>query len=231
MTYGDSLYGSSYYGGSTMSDDDCFPQVHLCAMRIANLDPSGVPQPGAGQLLTIDSMVEIALTPSVTDGDEIKEKTGCGVVGVNYKGPDSLDRFDLKITVLDRNPYVGVALGRGSLLNDAGVHGYSVPALGPTSDDAVSIEFWSKRIDDGALAAPNPYAWWVIPKVTNLREDVITKNSGADKPVYIGRAFENVNWYDGPLNDWPVASDRAIQWFPTSALPAVACDPTTIPVS
>lgn len=214
-----------------MPASDCFPQVHVCAMRIATLESSGVPLPGSGTLLTVDSMVEIVLTASVTDGDEIKEKNGCGVVGVNYKAPDSLDRFDVQITILDRNPYVNAALGRGTVLSSGGANGYAAPALGPTNEDGVSIEFWSKRIDDGALGFPNPYAWWVLPKVTNLREGTITKSATADKPVFNGRAFENDNWFDGPLNDWPVSSDRAFQWFPTPELPTVSCDPTEIPVS
>lgn len=214
-----------------MADDDCFPQLNICAMRIATLEADGVPLPGAGMLLTVDSMVEVAITPSVTTGDETKEKNGCGVVKVNYQAPDSLDRYDVKITVLDRNPFVGAALGRGVVLTSGGANGYGAPLLGPTSEDAVSIEFWAKRVDDGALAAVNPYAWWVLPKITNLREDAITKNASADKPVFLGRAFENLNWFDGPLNDWPVASDRAWQWFPTSALPTIGCDPTAIPVS
>lgn len=214
-----------------MSESDCFPQVHICAMRVAELDPDGVPTPGAGMLLTVDTVVEIQVTPNFTEGDVIEEKNGCGVVKVNYEGPATLKRYDLQITDLSRSPFLGAALARGEVLTDAGVHGFAAPALGPTSEDGVSIEFWAKRIDDGALAAVNPYAWWVFPKVTNLRENAFTKNAQADKPVFVGRAFENANWFDGPLNDWPVTSDRAYQWFPTPSLPTVACDPTATPVS
>lgn len=214
-----------------MADELCLPQVHVCAMRLAQLDPSGVPQPGAGNLLTIDSMVSITATPVITDGDEIEEKTGCGIVGVNYKGPDTLKRYDLAIQVLDRNPYVAQFLGRGVILQANGAVGYGAPSLGPTNEEAISIEFWAKRIDEGTLSSVNPYAWWTFPKVTNLREDVITKDQNADKPSFVGRAFENPNWFDGPLNDWPVSSDRAYQWFPTPVLPTADCEPTAIPVS
>lgn len=215
-----------------MAEDDCFPQVGVCALRIAELDPSGVPQPGAGNLLTVDSLVEVVITPNFTEGDTITQKNGCGTTKLNYESPATLNRYDLQITVLDRNPFVAAALARGEVLTDGGVHGYASPALGTVSDAAVSIEFFAKRIDDGTLAFPNPYAWWVFPKVINLRENPSTKNgTSADNPVFIGQAFENANWFDGPLNDWPVTSDRAYQWFPVGELPTTACEPTALPVS
>jgi hypothetical protein len=199
-------------------------------MRVAELDPNGVPTPGSF-LLTVDSIVEITTTPVITDGDEIKDKNGCGEVCINYKGPDSFDRLDVGITVCDHNPYVMAALGRGDILTDSGVRGYAFPALGPTNEDAVSIEFFAKRIDDGALQADYPYAWWVLPKVNNLRLGPMTFNSGSNRPSFVGRAFENENWFDGPLNDWPVSSDRVLQWFPIPELPTVSCTPAILPAS
>ena len=211
-----------------MANNDCLPQVHICAMRVAELETTGVPAPGAGNLITVDSIVEIAATAVITEGDEIEEKNGCGAVCINYKAPDTLKRFDLSLIVCDHNPFVMAALGRGVVLNDAGVNGYAFPALGPTNEDAVSIEFWAKRIDAGALHSEYPYAWWVLPKVTNLGHGDMTWNNGANRPTFTGRAFENENWFDGPLNDWPVESDRALQWFPTPELPDTACAPAAL---
>lgn len=217
-----------------MANSDCIPQVHICAMRVAELDPNGVPTPGSN-LLTVDSIVELVATPAITEGDQIEDKNGCGVVCVNYKGPDTLLRYDITLIVCDQNPYVMAALGRGTILDDVvgleTIRGYAFPALGEASTEAVSIEFWAKRIDDGALHADYPYAWWVMPKVTDLRHDAMTFNNGSNRPAFVGRAFENENWFDGPLNDWPVESDRAVQWFPTPALPTVACEPTILPAS
>lgn len=211
-----------------MPNNDCLPQVHICGIRLAELDTNGVPTPGANNLIAVDSIVEIQATPVITAGDEIEEKNGCGAVCINYKGPDTLKRFDLSLIVCDHNPYVMAALGRGVVLTDAGINGYGFPALGATSEDGVSIEFWAKRIDQGALHADYPYAWWVMPKVTNLAHGPMTWNNGANRPTFTGRAFENDNWFDGPLNDWPVESDRAIQWFPVPELPTFQCAPQAL---
>lgn len=234
--YGDDdYYGSGYYGydesGDPMPNTDCIPQLHICALRVSELESDGVPLPGAGNLMTVNSIVELTITPNVVAGDEVQEKNGCGAICLDYIGDDSVTRYDIGIKVCDRNPYVLAALGRGDVLTNSGIHGYAVPPLGSIPSDKVSIEFWAKRIDDGLLHADYPYAWWVLPLVTNLREGDITKNSGSDLPSFVGRAYENANWYNGPLNDWPVTSDRAVQWFPTPTLPTTSCTPGTIPVS
>lgn len=213
-----------------MPNNDCIPQVHICAMRIAELDPNGVPTPGSN-LLTVDSIVELAMTPAVKEGAQIEDENGCGSVCVNYKSPDTLLRYDFTMTVCDHNPYVMAAMGRGAILTDGDVRGYAFPALGPTSEEAISIEWFAKRVDDGALQADYPYAWWVAPKITNLRHGPMTWNNGSNRPTFVGRAFENENWFDGPLNDWPVESDRALQWFPIPELPTVSCEPTILPAS
>lgn len=211
-----------------MANIDCLPQVHICALRVADLDTNGVPTPGTDTLITVDSIVELTLTPVVRDGQQITELGGQGTPCIDYQGDDSVVRYDLALTVCDQNPYVLRALGRGDVLEDGGVRGYAVPALGAVPSDRVSIEAWAKRIEDGDLAVENPYAWHVLPKVTNLRQGPSTLNNGANRPTFVGRAFENPNWFDGPLNDWPVASDRAYQWFPVPELPDVDCEPTNI---
>lgn len=213
-----------------MANSDCLPQVHICAIRIAELDSNGVPTPGS-DLITVDSIVDINMTPAVKEGSQIEDENGCGEVCINYKAPDTLLRYDLTITVCDHNPYVMAALGRGVILTDAGVRGYGFPAIGAASEEAVSIEWYAKRIDDGALHSEYPYAWWVAPKVTTLRHGPMTWNNGSNRPTFVGRAFENENWFDGPLNDWPVASDRALQWFPTPGLPITSCTPAELPAS
>lgn len=233
--YGDDFYGSGTYGnsgGTPVSNNiDCLPQVHICAIRVADLDSDGTTTPGSDTLMAVDSVVELTATPNVKTGAEISEPNGCGVTCIDYAAPDSIVRYDVGITVCDSNPFVLRALGGGDVLAAAGDNGYAFPALGEVPRRPRSIEFWAKRIEDGDLALVNPYAWWVMPLVAYLRPGPVTKSATADKPSFVGRGFENPNWFDGPLNDWPVSSDRALQWFPVPSLPTLSCAPQSIAVS
>lgn len=215
-----------------MANNDCLPQLQACAMRVTYLDGSGVPNPGSQQLYVTKSFTEIVLTPVYEDGDEITEKTACGEVGVNFKSPDSFKRADIQITVVQQDPYLQAMLGQGDVLTDAGVRGYAFPPIGSIESDGVSIEVWARRIDDGDMHAEFPWAWWVFPKVTNLRHNARTFNNGSQLPQFTGQALENENWLDGPLNDWPVGSDRVAQWFPVADLPDTStCGPQTLAAS
>lgn len=214
-----------------MANNDCLPQVQACAIRIAQLDASGVPNPGANQLYVTDAFTELVLTPVYEDGDEVTEKNACGAVALNYKAADSFKRADVQLTIISGDPYLSALLGRGDVLTDGGVNGYAFPEIGSAESDGISIELWARRIDDGSPHAEYPWAWWALPKVQNLRLGARTFGNASQLPVFTGQALENPNWFDGPLNDWPVASDRVAQWFPTAALPTIECGPQTLAAS
>lgn len=214
-----------------MPNIDNLPQVQVCAFRIAELDGSGVPNPGAGNLYTCQTLVSLQFTPVYRDGEEIEVPNACGGVCVNYKGDDSLKRVDVSITVCSGDPYLAVMLGGGDILTDGGIHGFAFPAIGTLTSNGISIELWRKRIDDGDLHADYPYMWDVMPKIKNLRHGQRTFDSGAVQPVFTGQALENPNWFDGPLNDWPVSSDRVFQSFPVNSLPTIDCLPSALAAS
>ena len=97
-----------------MADEDCRPQVQACAIRVARLDTNGVPLPGANNLYVADTLVSLAFSPVYTDGDEIEDKNGCGVVQVNYRGQDSFKRGDVTIQLTRPDPQLvepGEAVG------------------------------------------------------------------------------------------------------------------------
>lgn len=204
-----------------MANEDDLGQVQACAIRVTDLDPSGVPQPGASNIYTSEALTELTATPVYSDADEIEEKNACGAVCVNYTGDDSLKRLDVALTICTHDPWLNAMLSGGDVLTDGGINGFALPAIGPLRGNGVSIELWAKRVDDGDLHDEFPYAWWVLPKVKNLRYGAKTFNNGASLPQFTGRGYENANWYDGPLNDWPVSSDRALQWFPVASLPTI----------
>ena len=203
--------------------DQCLPQLQACRMRVTLLDSNGVPHPGASSVYVTKSFTEVGAAAVYTDGDEIEDKNACGEVEVNYKASDSFKRLDLTITLLTPDPFLSQLLSGGVVLTDGDAKGFAYPGIGVAPTQLVSIEVWAKRIKNGALDPDFPYAWWVFPQVQNLRIGDKTLNAQTQNAVFTGQAVENANWFDGPSNDWPVASDRVAQWIPTTTLPDVSC--------
>lgn len=216
-----------------MAESDCLPQVHACVIRIAALEADGVPLPGAGNLYVADAFAKILIKPVYDDGTEIKEKNACDAVAVDFTGPPSFTRADVEVDLLTADPYLQAILSGKTMdvLDGPDGPGLAYPPIGVLLSDGISIEFWAKRINNGSLDADAPYAWWVLPRVTNLRVGDTEHSATALKPPYTGQAYENPNWFDGPLNDWPEASDRCVQWIPTTSIPDVTCGPQALVAS
>jgi hypothetical protein len=184
-------------------------------------------------MVVSDALVSLGISAVYTDGDEIEDKNACGVVGVNYRAADSFKRLDVNIELLTPDPYLQEMLSGGTLLDPGGgaPMGFAAPPIGEVTGNGVSVELWANRIDDGDLDLNYPYAWWVYPKLRNLRIGDYSHENGANHPVFSGQAVENANWYDGPLNDWPNDSDRVAQWVPTNTIPTVSCGYGTVAAS
>jgi hypothetical protein len=199
---------------------------------VALLEPDGVPSPGSSNLYVSTALTTLTLTPVYEEGDEITEKNACGEVCVNYKSPPSLKRVDIALAICTPDPFLHAILVDSSvLLTDGDRRGWAVPPIGVVTGDGVSIELWAKRINDGDLDVDSPYAWWVLPKVKNIRIGERAFSNSALASPFVAEAYENSNWFDGPLNDWPVASDRAVQWFPTDSMPDAECAYATLAAS
>lgn len=216
-----------------MAEADCRPQVQACAIRVSRLDSNGVPSPGAGNMITSDALVSFGISAVYTDGDEIEDKNACGVVGVNYRGADSFKRLDVTIQIITPDPFLQEMLSGGAVLDPGGgaPKGYAMPPIGEVTGNGVSVELWANRVDDGDLDLNYPYAWYVYPKIRNLRIGDYSHENGSLQPVFSGQAVENANWFDGPLNDWTADSDRVGQWIPTETIPTVECGYQTIAAS
>lgn len=214
-----------------MANNDCLPQVQGCAIRVAYLDPNGVPTPGANELYVSDALTTLTWTPNYEDGEEINEKTACGGQAVYYQDDPILRKIDVELTIASHDPFLVAMLDGGDVLTDAGVHGWAISPLGKVSPRPISLEIWAKRIDDGELADEYPYAWWVLPRLTRLKRGASTMANAANLPTFTAQGYENPNWFDGPLNDWVVESDRAVQWFPSNTIPTPVCGPQSTPAS
>lgn len=208
-----------------MAEQPCLGQVHACVMRLADLDVDGVPLPGAENLYVTGSLVTMSPSPVYTEGDEIEEKNGCGEAQVQFKGNPTFKRVDFTIQILTPDPYASAMLSQGSVMSgfDGARVGWKAPALGVQTSNGISIELWTKRIDNGDLDVDSPYGWWVYPKAKNLKLDPWEHGASALKPSFSGELYENPNWFDGPLNDWLADSDRVAQWVPTDTIPTPMC--------
>lgn len=217
--------------------EDCLPQVQACAIRVAVLDASGVPRPGAENLYTSSAFTEVTWNPNVKDAAEIEEENACGDLCVSFRGDDSIKWWDWGITLCSADPYLEAIFSGGSVLDmtaelGAGApSGYAAPPIGVIQSERISVELWAKRVLDGDLDPDFPYAWWAFPKVANLRPGDRTFGSGNQTPEFTGRSLENPNWFDGPLNDWPASSDRSAQWVPATELPEIVCGPQALAAS
>lgn len=203
--------------------NDCLPQVQACAMRVALLDDSGVPLPGASSLYVSNALSTLGFAWEVEAGTQIREKNACDEVIVDWKAPDNITRGNVTVALLTPDPELSSLLSGVSVLTVGARVGAAAPALGPVDDQPVSIELWARRIRDGKLDPTWPYAWWVYPFVTNLRPDDHEHSNANLGASFVGEAYENDNWFNGPLNDWPTTSDRVWQWVPTNSIPTAQC--------
>lgn len=210
----------------------CLPQIHACAMRVTDLEADGVPLPGDDNVIVSDSLVKITIAPVFIEGTDITDKNGCGDVCLNYKGRPSFRRGDVTIEVCTHDPWLEAKLSGGATITSGEATGATAPSIGPITGAGVSIEFLRSRINDGDRDPDFPYAWWVLPKAVNLKPGNKEASDGNPHPTFTGELLENVNWFDGPGNDWPAASDRAWQWIPVAAPPFVAsCGPSALAAS
>ena len=110
-----------------MAEQPCLPQVQACAIRVSKLNADGSPVHGAGNVITSDALVSMAVSPQYTDGDEITLNNACGTTVVNYKANDTFKRVDVTLTLSSVDPYLQSFLSGGTILNDAGRIGFAAP--------------------------------------------------------------------------------------------------------
>jgi hypothetical protein len=99
--------------------------------------------------------------------------------------------------------------------------GYRAPEVGvDPNPNGISIELWSRAVQDGAFAAELPYFHWTLPR-SYVRPSDAWALSGEDPmlPAFEGYCNQNKNWGTGPADDWPYESDRVWQFVRVAAIP------------
>lgn len=208
-------------------------QVQAFRMRLCKLDSNGVPTPGAGKLYVTSSLVLATFKPTYLDGANLRQENGEGVICVEFMGPDSFLGFDLDIQVCTPDPYLLEFLGGCDIITPAsGFLGWSAPNVGQNDPTPISIELWSKRIDEGNLADDGyPYFRTIAPRVKKMRIGDMGFGNSIVTPSFSAICRENPHWYDGPLNDWDWSSDRSLHQIPVPAADVPVASTSTQTVS
>lgn len=99
--------------------------------------------------------------------------------------------------------------------------GYRAPLVGTDPrPNGIGLEFWTNAMLDGSTASSLPYFHWVLGRAKIRPSD--NWSAGAEDPMlpgFEGFSEQNANFLDGPVGDWPYASDRVWQFARVADLP------------
>ena len=216
-----------------MSAPICFSSRQVLRFRVALLDATGAPDPGAENGY-VSNLVSIAMTPVIEAGDEFILKDGAGDICASFRDCDKIKGNDAVVTLCNLDAQL-IALMTGAMVfEDAtGVMGLKLPLLNDACPVPVCVEWWTLAQDGSSQATISgvaQYFHFVIPLVKFVPGSWTFEN-GILAVVLNGKGEENPNvTVNGPFNDWPtgvVAADgakSALAYWRESTLPAAACD-------
>lgn len=211
----------------------CPASLQVCAMRVSRLDATGVPDPGADNLYVSSALIRLVPTVVMRPGEDMELVSGCGEVCVSYKDRDKLKRFDMTMELCTPDPSLTEMLVGGETISDGNgdIIGWAAPHVGVDANPyGVAIEAWTKAITNGAQDPVYPWWRWVFPRTYWTIGDKNMENAPMTNP-FSGYSEENVNFYDGPANDWPYTSDRCFQYALDTDVPTAACGYQTLAAS
>lgn len=211
---------------------NCFHLLSLCRIRVARLEPNGVPDPGAGNLYVSDAQISLTLGLEISEGDDFEQKNGCGDICFAFKDRDKIKGLNLELSLCDADPQMAELLTGGTVFTSGSeAVGYALPPVGDVGNEfGVSVEAWTKNISGSTLDADYPYVRWVMPKTFWTFSDKTFEN-GPIVQAFTGKGEENANWHDGPANDWDFTSTSLFQYAGDTSLPTAQCGSQTLPVS
>jgi hypothetical protein len=227
-----------------MPSPHCYGSLQVCALRVAALDASGAPLPGASNGYVSDSLIQASVSLELETGDDFTLKNGCGAICQTFRDCDRIKRaaVDLELCTLD-SELIALLIGAGTLFTDTGTGdaiGYELPSSAIDCPDGVSLELWTKAWDGASqaaapfLGAPS-YYHFVFPKVRWQMGDLTMENEIMSIPL-TGIADENPGMdADGPFDDWNAdiilagGFTTVGGWFLDDTLPTAACGYIAVP--
>jgi hypothetical protein len=199
-----------------------------CGMRVARLGPTGIPTPGANNLYETGAPIEVKATWNVKSGNRFEQRNGCGGVCTVVQQQDDIQGLTLAMTLCQLDAELMEMLTGGSVISVGGNSlGHMVPPLGQQQANGVSFEIWTQAQIGGAQATQYPYIHWVYPRVTWRAGDE-TFNEGILNVPFTGVCYENPNYEDGILEEWPTNITAIRAWMLDTALPPSLCGYQTL---
>lgn len=214
--------------------DFTFGSRQILRFRVALLDSTGAPDPGASNGYVTGNPVSLVATPNVETGDEFTLKNGNGSICQYHKACDKIKRVDPVVNLCSMDPQLIALMTGGTILDSSdGNIGVMLPGLSDACPAPVCVEWWTVA-QDGAnqavLSGSVLYIHFVIPKVTFIPA-AQTYENGILTVTLNGIGDENPNiTADGPFDDWPAdLNDDApdgltspMSYFFETTLPAAA---------
>jgi hypothetical protein len=191
----------------------CKGTAKVCGIRVSRLSPTCACVAGVNNAVSTSAIVRIDSTPEYETGDDYTQKNGCGDICLSLKDCDQLKRMNLELELCVRDMELLELLTGAHLYSQtfapaaAQVAGYSRRGVGQSCPDPVSVEIWSKVIDNTGACSDvtdsTPLYWRTIwPRATFTLGDVSFANEIATINLS-GFAEPNPAFLDGCFNDVP----------------------------
>jgi hypothetical protein len=216
-----------------MANRTCRSSFGACAIRVARLEPNGVPDPGPNNLYVADTLISVTRNVNVRAGTLIELPDGCGGVCAAVQTPERVQSITLEIELCQHDAELLEMLLGGNIITVlTDTVGYLSPAYNATPPD-VSVEFWAQSVtESGQDLADNPYIQFGYPKVNWIAGAKTHDDTAITRYPLTGTVYTNTNFYNGPGNDWLEPFSTAPEGFQfVDALPATQCGYKTLAAS
>jgi len=204
-------------------------------VRVCKLAADGSVPTGATNCYVSQSMIKIDIGLDYNTPNAVTQNNGSGALCMSYQAPSTVKGGTLKnFTICEPDPNLLQFLLGGTVIEGTGSPapdiGYQAPAVGVAPvPNGVSIEFWTRAILNGAVAASLPYLHWVLPRATiNLSSEFTAEEGNPLLPVFDGTLAENSMWGTGPNSAWTGDSSRVWQWKREATIPDLSVGMVTV---
>ena len=209
--------------------NSCGRSLKVCAMKVTKLAADGSPVVGAENAYVTNDLVTLTIGSEYSDDDDFEVRGASGDVCLAYFAFGPLKNLTFALNLCSADPELHALMTGQTPLESGEAVGFQWPEIGVGQGCSggtyygVGLEAWTLHVgSDGSLDPTFPYLRWLFPKTFWRVADKNMENAPMAHN-FTGFGKQNDQWLDGPVNDWPVASDRAGQWLPVATAPTPSC--------